>query len=621
MLGHGFRKGDVPNGSQLRLSEPQGRVVVKRRWNDGSVKHAVIVGRTDLTANTTKTISILIGAPAAATDLTAADIQTAAPSATVQVGSIGTVSLASLLGSPFRTWISTPEMVECHYRSAVGSDQNLNVWFYVRLWAGGRVWIRVIVENGYLGQSPGTKDYAATVTIGGSRVYAGSLSHYAFSRWTAEGWIGGDPEVTPRHDVGYLIGTKLVPNYWKRRPSNSDLDALTQTYSPLQLGPLPITTADGGYSPHIGMIPKWEALYVTTGDARAWRAALSASSAANAYAIVRRPTTDRLALISAHANVTYTGDSTSTEVLTGGGRTWDVSHAPNCGYVAYLVSGDYFHLETHGFAAQAFYFCLGSSAGTDRVLNKFQTRGVGWGFNIVGTWCGIAPLEDTDPADAAVVNEFRAWFAKSCKWFADRIGLAGQNLLGTVYQYSTGAWAGNGSVAPWMTDFWVQANGLVSDCEALVDQTHLVRLRDWMYRWIVGRLGPTGSGNYHFSRAAQYGIRIDPTGSGTQFGPDERNFYDSWGDVWTATFGSQNAETTNALAGDLSSLVVRGYWANLLPAIAYAVDHQAAGANEAWGRMTGASNWSTFEAGQHWSGDTWHNTPIWGVVPRGFGGT
>ncbi|GMV31375.1 MAG: hypothetical protein AMXMBFR59_35000 [Rhodanobacteraceae bacterium] len=620
MLGHGFRKGDVPSGSELRLSEPNGRVVVKRRWNDGSVKHAVIVGRTDLTANTTKTISILIGTPAAGTDLTAADIQAAAPSATVQCGSIGTVNLSSLLGSPFRTWISTPEMVECHYRSAVGSDPNLNVWFYVRLWAGGRVWIRVIVENGYIGQSPGTKGYTGTVTIGGSQVYSGSLSHYAFSRWTAEGWIGGNPNVTPSHNVSYLIGTKLVPNYWKRNPTSSDLNALAQTYSPLGFGPLPSNTGDGGYSPHIGMIPKWEALYVTTGDARAFRAAIVGSSAANGYALFRRPATNRLARISDYPTHTYAGSGNGTEVLNNSGSAWDVSHAPNSGYVAYLATGDYFHLETHGFAAQAFYFCLGSSGGSSRILNQFQTRGVGWGFNIIGTWCGIAPLEGVDSGDADVINGFRTWFATNCQWFADRIDLPGQNQLGTVYQYSTGAWSGPGSVGPWMHDFWVQANGLVSDCEPLADQTQLVKLRNWMYRWIVGRLGPAGSSNYHFSRAARYGIVVDATGSQT-FGPDERNFYDSWGDVWTATFGSPNAETTNALGGTLSNEVVQGYWANLLPAIAYAVDHAAAGANEAWGRMTGASNWSTFEAGAHWSGDTWHNTPIWGVVPRGFGGT
>ncbi len=512
-------------------------------------------------------------------------------------------------------------MVECHYRSAVGSDPNLNVWFYVRLWAGGRMWIRAIVENGYIGQSPATKSYAASVTIGGATVYSASLSHHAFSRWTAEGWIGGNPGITPTHNNSYLISTRLVPNYWKRNPSSAELNALPQSYTPMQAGALPTTTADGGFGNHIGLIPLWEALYVTTGDPRAFRSATAASSSAGVYALVRRPGTNRLALPSAHASATYEGGGNGTETLSAGGYTWDVSHAPNLGYVSYLVTGDYFHLETHGFAAQAFYFCTnaGAGSGTGRVIRTFQSRGVGWGFNIIGTFCGISPTEGSDPADAAVVSEYRSWLAMNYQWFADQIDVPGQNQLGTVYQYSTGAWSGNGSVGPWMTDFWVQANGLVSECEPLADPTQLIKLRNWMYRWVVGRLGPTGSSNYHFSRAAMYGINIDPTATGTVFGPDERSFFDSWGDVWTATHGSQNAESTNTLQGN-PGFAAEGYWGNLLPAIAYAVDHAAPGAAAGWARLTGATNWSSIETSLI-NGRSFNNTPIWGVVPRGFGGT
>lgn len=248
MLGQAFRKGDVPAGTELRLTESTGRVVVKRRWNDGSVKHAVIVGRTDLTANTPKSIGILAGTPTTGINLTATDIQGAAPAAFVQCGSIGTVNLSGLLSAPFRTWISTPEMVECHYRSAVGNDPNLVVWFHVRLWAGGRVWVRAIVENGYLNQSPGTKSFTATVAIGGSNVVnAQAITQYQFTRWTAEGWIGGDPAITPSHNVAYLISTRLVPNYWKRSPSLATLSALRQTYAPMQLSPQPVAMSGTGF--------------------------------------------------------------------------------------------------------------------------------------------------------------------------------------------------------------------------------------------------------------------------------------------------------------------------------------------------------------------------------------
>src|SRR5262249_39572050 len=138
------------------------------------------------------------------TNLTGADIQAANPSASVTLSGIGTVSLSSLLSMPFRTWISGPMMVEAHYRSAVGSDPTLLVWFHVRLFKSGRVWIRAIVENGYLDVPTAAKSYMPTVNIGGAMVYNNggkSLTHYAHTRWSAEAWIGGDPSITPRHDT------------------------------------------------------------------------------------------------------------------------------------------------------------------------------------------------------------------------------------------------------------------------------------------------------------------------------------------------------------------------------------------------------------------------------------
>src|SRR2546423_1249196 len=84
-----------------------------------------------------------------------------------QLGSSGTVTLSSLLATPFRTWISGPEMVEAHYRSAVGSDPTLVVWFHVRLYKGGQIWIRTAVENGYVNVATTDKVYVPNVTVNG----------------------------------------------------------------------------------------------------------------------------------------------------------------------------------------------------------------------------------------------------------------------------------------------------------------------------------------------------------------------------------------------------------------------------------------------------------------------
>jgi hypothetical protein len=52
-----------------------------------------------------------------------------------------------------------------------------------------------------------------------------------------------------------------------------------------------------------------------------------------------------------------------------------------------------------------------------------------------------------------------------------------------------------------------------------------------------------------------------------------------------------------------------------MPAIAHAVDHRAPGAQAAFDRLTGASNWNSIV------NSGFDDLPIWGIVPRGQLGT
>jgi len=171
-VGYAFQKGAFASGTTLALDQgATSQVVVKRSWNDGSIKHAVISGHATLAANVPLDLQIAAGTPSGGAALTFLDIVTALPTASVQCGAIGTVQLATLLATPFRTWVSGPEMVECHYRLAVGLDATLVVWFHVRLYRTGRIWIRAICENGYLDVNTVDKNYVPAVTIGLATVY------------------------------------------------------------------------------------------------------------------------------------------------------------------------------------------------------------------------------------------------------------------------------------------------------------------------------------------------------------------------------------------------------------------------------------------------------------------
>jgi hypothetical protein len=700
MIGHAFKKGDVPSGSDI-VSSTSGvslASVVKRRWNDGSVKHAILCGLADTTANVAKTISVGIGETSVGTLLTSADITAAAPTATVQLGALGTASLASLLSSPFRTWISTPQMVECHYRAAITSA--LVVWFHVRLWAGGRMWIRAFVENGYIQSSATVQNYVPTITIGGSTVYTFadksitsitaetanglwrytistsaahglgtnqalslsgvggmtvlngrttyaetvidsdtfrtpyintgnpgsftsggtvSFAHCPWTRYDVEGWIGVNPGLTPSHNTTYLGTTKLVPNYWKRNPSASVLNGLNQTYIPTSRGSYPADTSGTGFGLFIGPLQQWDALYCTSADIRAYRACLAQVRASNSFSLFRKnSSTNRIPRPSDFPTTTYAGGGNGSETISNDAVTWDVSHAPNSGYLAYLITGDYYFYETMGHTAQSWYFARSTSGGTgvNKNLRGIQNRGVAWGLRTVGNFCAIAPNENESAQDTPILTDYQSWLTNLYTDFVNEKNLAGQNQLGIIYSFSVGTdWTDgiNGGLPTWMTNFHVGVNGWLSEIDPISVLTNLIEVRDWMYRWTVGTMGPTGVSNYHFTRASNYGVVVDPTATGTEFGPDERDFYDSWGDVWTATHGSPNNETTNTLqgaSGGAPNNAPTGYWGNMMPALAYAVDHSATGASAALSRYINASNFSTIE------NSGFDDIPIWGIVPR-----
>jgi hypothetical protein len=132
--------------------------------------------------------------------------------------------------------------------------------------------------------------------------------------------------------------------------------------------------------------------------------------------------------------------------------------------------------------------------------------------------------------------------------------------------------------------------------------TNLKLVRDYLYRSVVGILGPNGIDFYCFTQATSYNIQIAPGKT-----DDAREYFDSWGIVYEFTHGSPNLNCSNYLAGTLNA---DGTWANLIPAIAYAVEDNAIGADATWRRLTGADNFVTLE------NSGFNDDPMWGIFPR-----
>jgi hypothetical protein len=600
-----FKQGEMTGTPVLDI--PNQQVIVKRRWNDNSVKHAIASGLIALSANTPQTVTVLSGVAPTGT-LTAGDIQAANPQASVSLGIYGTVNLSSLLGTPLRTWISGPQMVEAHYRANVGNDQTLVVWFHVRYYSDGHVWIRTIVENGYLDVTTADKSYVPTVIIGGTTVYNNGgavLTQYAHTRWSSDGWIGGDPQVTPKHSTQSIIDAKFVPNYLMQSPSSAALDALYQAYNPMENGGWTQTMGDTGFQPQIGLLTLWDSLYITSGaDARAYRSVIANAKALNSYGIVWNDSATQLPTTpSGRPTWTVDGPEMGGETAIGAGPlTWDLAHHGSAGYLAYLITGDYLFLETMEDQAAASYLLnsSGYGSGTSRILQQ-QTRAVAWANRSIGQLAAVGPLD-------SIVADYQSLLANNVAYWNTQANLPNQNPLGYLYSYEIGSYPGTGNIAPWQQHFWVQTFGFLGDIEPLSDPAQLTSLRGWLYRSIVGLLGSVGPGVYCYTKASNYTIQIAPSNSSAP-----TTWYTSWGQVYQGTFGSQNTSCGTTLEGSSGSdpaAAATGYWGNLMPAIAYAVDHGAAGSSAAWSRLTSATNWSTILS----SG--FADTPIWGIIPR-----
>lgn len=688
----GCKKGDFTGGFVIPdLTNYQ--VDVLRTWNDGSVKHARISGRAALTADVTRTINIAAGTPPTATPLTATDIETAAPTASIQCGAIGTVNLSDLLASPFRTWASGHEMAECHYRAAIGADAQLTANFHVRLFADGRMRVRAFVENAYYNVTAANKSYVPTIIIDGVTVFTfatknitaitqinlggnpveynevitsnghgflagqsaritgvggmtelndryigiasvtantfttvahqgaysaytsggtAAFSHFTATRYYASGWIGGDPEVVALPSHTSLIDAKLAPNYWKRNPSASVLNGLTQNYTPMDNGDITPSMGSAGFQQGLGLLSRCCALYCTSGDVRAYRAVLANSDHFNSYPIIHRDSATGLAPKPSDLGSFSFADFGRTA----GALSWKMTHGISEGYLAYLLTGDYWHYETMLLHVGTILLCRNAINGLTELnaLLTSETRGTGWNLRSLSFLCALSPDGD------AIGAEYQTLLANQMShWKSVKDGLGGVGL-GYLWEYSVTLYGVDGVVAPWQQHFGIMSLGMGSDLEPLEDMSDYIEVRDWLYRAPVGILGDAST--YCFTRASNFNLPIT-IGTST----DPTTWFDTWDQVYDrgvelgsgqGAINDDSGCASNTLGGSSASVpgeAATGYWGNLLPAIAYAVDHGAAGAAAAWARLTGASNFSVLEASADVSGG-FNDTPQWGIVPR-----
>lgn len=599
---------------------------------------AVLSGRAALSANSPAELKLIASnssASTAAIDL--AELVALNPQASIELGPFGTVSLSSVINSPWKQTIAGPQMSEWIYRQAVGADPHLVVWWRVRFYGGNDVDVMVGVENGYL-LVPGAarKDYTATITINGSVRYSGAIQHFHHTRWAMQFWYAGDPLVTPSHDGKYLTDSKLFPNYGWRNPSNSALNGLSESFAPFAQNDMPAAMGTAGFHPSIGLLPVWDALYVTSGDARAWKSMIANAFSYGRYGVhYRDETTQRPARISQYPNLVLTGSSGIVAAGSSGTGQYApganqpgvpafyASHHPAPPYAAALLTGEWWFIEELQFVASANVLHVTDferqfEKGIIRTEDSPATRGAGWRLRTLAMTVTATPTND--PMHA----EYQAQWANNMKWYADRYvrgtsdggvfvngfgifkGYSANNT--SLYNPGSGKWWG----AAWMQAFVQGALGFAWDLQPGAEADHRL-VRDFAYQFTVGLMGDSSGWDYR--RGAPYDFPYSQTDSQNppSYFPSFKaalEYYEQYKGLTPISAQSDKLlrlDSSDTPAGP--GVFATGFWGNMQPARAYAVEHGAVGAAAGYARVTGASNYASALTDMD-------DMPVWGIVPR-----
>jgi hypothetical protein len=600
-FGQVFQQGAVGSGSTVVLKQGNTAVPtqldVKTRYGDGSVQHGVISARVpSLPAGGSVPLTINSTSGSSGSGVPVSALLNTSFNANVSLNVGGTTYTASareLLGStnPIQ-WLSggivSEWVVKGPFKTSSGSAHpHLAAQFHVRAYGNpiDAVRVDVVLENGYtFVPSPAGVTYTSQITIGSTVVDSRSVTHATHTRWHKRFWWNSSPQAYARIDHHYLQDTKFVPKYMDLTPTSSYLSGLTQSVEPMQNGDQTDAMPDTGAQSGIGPMPRWTAVFLVSGDRRAFNNMLANDDGAAAYSVhYRDEVTQQPASVVDHPNSSI---SFPEDIPTGtGGATWthDKPHQPSEGYVSYLVTGDMFYLEemqfwtsynqisTHTEYRQG---ALGITVG------RGQMREQAWVLRNMAESARATP--DGHPLKAKFTSNVNANIARFRELY---INNPSANKLGAIEPYEPMT-----EMRTWMDDFFTWTS------------IHLVELgfdaRDmalFKSKFPIGRMGNT---DYCYIHASPYTMNVGSNGT----------WFTTFRQVYEANWGAVPSSCPDGQAIDGYPSEPTGYPANLRPALAAAVSIGAPGAQAAWARFLAYRPQPDFS-----------NYPNWAIVPRALG--
>lgn len=484
--GFAFRKGDVPSGKDLQVNGATAQVQIKNRWSDGSAKFAIVSGAANFASSQELTIGLSVVDSTGAgvqPNITPANLQSviqAGPnSIAITTSNFGsaTWSGADLL-TPFQTWVSGPEMSSWIYRKQIGSDPHLVGWLEIRMFRTGDVEFLPWVENGYLlVEGPTSKSATYSFLIGASTRYSQQfdLPHHCRSPLILgtdmSYWLSTQSHnVSVKHDTTYLQSTGLVPSYFAVTPDSAPaVQSLPLQFTkPLFEGSYPPGLGSVGGNNYVGLLPLWDTLYLTNQSYSTYRAVVINGFAAGRYGFHYRDEFTQLpAQLSRHPNLNLRQPEpgwVTTPASSGtSSPAWSIDHQPLAGYMAYLVTGWNYNLQTVQFMASSNALSI-SSTNRQNGLGIFGSQFAGSARLAAWTWRALALAAAVTPDnETRLKTEYQTQLSNNINYYFDRYVGQPSNPQGFVQPSGSYSLNLNGIILPGATTtrISVLAPGLV----------------------------------------------------------------------------------------------------------------------------------------------------------------
>ncbi|MBN2366699.1 MAG: hypothetical protein JXL67_11070 [Calditrichaeota bacterium] len=397
-IGRPFKRGEILNYPQIVIdgTELLTQADVKCRWDDGSVKHAVISCLIpSLPANSTKIITFqnqisgnnlnyLNKNQMLSSDFNFDGIIKLSNSV-----KDSTSARNMMISDAFTYWLKgtvvTSIIIADHSFSRffdIGFDNNRSFRpiFHATFWPViNKVYIRFIGE---ISNTEVLQDQTYNLTLKAGNIFPetffsqNNIVHHAASRWTKDFWLGGEPPaIEINHNLSYLSESYFIPNYDIRKNisqsaiNDADNDWLNANKNILGDGNWEKVMGTAGGREEIGPYPTWSVQWLYTGDIRLAEKSFGNADLAASWPVHFREGNpnkflDRNNLIEGIGKIlsissrptialpdyayNYTDPDDRVVIvgpLSNGGWVPDRSHQPSPFYPQYVLSGDFWYLE------------------------------------------------------------------------------------------------------------------------------------------------------------------------------------------------------------------------------------------------------------------------------------